>query len=59
MYICICNAIKERDLRSKARTTAGTAEQLYAALGHAPQCRQCLDEAEHIVFEERALLHAA
>jgi bacterioferritin-associated ferredoxin len=53
MYICICNGIRESDLRRLARRSAGDPESLYALLGKRPQCRQCLDEAECIVQEER------
>ena len=53
MYICICNAIREPDLRSAALHCAGDAERVYASLGKSPQCRQCLDEAEEIVGEAR------
>lgn len=52
MYVCICNAIKESDLRSAARCCRGDAEALYASLGRTPQCRQCLDEAEEIIADE-------
>ena len=55
MYVCICNAIREQDLRAAARCCRDGAEGLYARLGRTPQCRQCLDEADHIVAEERAL----
>lgn len=54
MVICICNAINETCLRRCARSHPGNAEALYARLGRPPQCRQCLEEAEHIVAEERA-----
>ncbi len=53
MYICICNAIRECDLRKVARRTAGDAERAYAVLGKRPNCGQCLEEAEAIIFEER------
>lgn len=53
MYICICNAIKESDLRRTARVCGGDAEACYARLGKRPNCGQCLDEAEEILFEER------
>ncbi len=53
MYICICNAIKESDLRDIARREPGAAEELYRKLGREPKCRQCLDEAERIVLEVR------
>jgi bacterioferritin-associated ferredoxin len=54
MYICICNAIREKDLRRAACEQGGDAETLYAQLGFAPQCRQCLEEAAQIVAEVRA-----
>ena len=59
MYICVCNAIREKDLRAAARACAGPAESVYAALGRIPQCRQCLDEAEHIVGEARSPRYCA
>lgn len=53
MYICICNAIREPDLRSAAQRCSGDAESVYASLGKTPQCRQCLDLAEEILGEAR------
>lgn len=55
MYVCICNAIRECDLRKTARRSGGDVERVYAALGKRPNCRQCLEEAEEIIFEEREL----
>jgi bacterioferritin-associated ferredoxin len=54
MYICICNAIREKDLRSAALCCSGDAEAVYNSLGRQPQCRQCLDEAGDILSEERS-----
>ena len=56
MYVCICNAIREKDLRAAARCCRDGAEDLYARLGRAPQCRQCLDDAHEIVADERRLV---
>lgn len=53
MYVCVCNAIRESELRRAARHCPGGAESVYAALGKRPNCGQCLDEAESILFEER------
>lgn len=53
MYICICNAIRECELRGAARAYAGDADAVYASLGKTPQCAQCLDEAAEILIEER------
>lgn len=53
MYVCICNAIRETDLRVAARCTSGDAEAVYEAMGKRPNCRQCLEEAHDILLEER------
>ncbi|ARU15115.1 (2Fe-2S)-binding protein [Croceicoccus marinus] len=54
MIICICNAVREGDLRAAARCCSGDAEEVYRCMGVEPQCRQCLDEAADICMEERA-----
>jgi bacterioferritin-associated ferredoxin len=53
MYVCVCNAIRECELRRAARRCKGDVDAVYAHLGHQPQCGQCLDEAAHILIEER------
>jgi bacterioferritin-associated ferredoxin len=55
MYVCICNAIRESDFRRAAHCCRGDAEAVYAALGKQPKCRQCLDDANEILREERAV----
>jgi bacterioferritin-associated ferredoxin len=53
MYICICNAIRETDLRAAATRCGGDAEAAYASLGKRPNCGQCLEEAQSIIEQER------
>ena len=53
MYVCVCNAIRESDLRAAALRCGGDAEAVYLALGRKPQCGQCLEDAQKIVTEER------
>ncbi len=55
MYVCICNAIRESELRRVARHSSGDAEAVYAALGKRPNCGSCLDDADAILFEEREM----
>lgn len=55
MYVCICNAIREKDLRSVALRCSGDVEACYVMLGRPPQCRQCLDDAAEILMDEREL----
>lgn len=55
MYVCVCNAIRECELRRAALRAAGNAEAVYASLGKRPNCGQCLDDAQELIEEERAL----
>ena len=56
MYTCICNGIRECELRKAARQYRGDAESVYAKLGKRPNCGQCLDDAEELIAEERAAI---
>ncbi|WP_126173003.1 (2Fe-2S)-binding protein [Altericroceibacterium xinjiangense] len=55
MYICICNAIRENELRTAARRCPRDVDGVYASLGKRPQCGQCLDDAAEILIEEREM----
>ncbi|HZU65223.1 MAG TPA: (2Fe-2S)-binding protein [Novosphingobium sp.] len=52
MIVCICNAIREREIRDMARTGLTDVEAIYAELGHEPNCCQCLPFARQIVEGE-------
>jgi len=54
MYVCICNALTDHAISEVALRCTGDAEAVYALLGKTPQCRQCLDEADAVIAEERA-----
>lgn len=56
MYVCICNAIRENELRRIAPHSSGDAEAVFAAMGKRPNCGSCLDDADAILFEERGLV---
>jgi bacterioferritin-associated ferredoxin len=53
MFICVCNAIRESDLKVAARCTSGDAVSVYAALGKTPNCGQCLIDAQLLIDEVR------
>ena len=53
MYVCVCNAIREDELRHAARRVVGNAEAVYEAIGCQVQCGTCLDEAEETIATER------
>ena len=57
MYVCICNAIKEHDLRAQARAQThdgahGTAEDLMKSLNGCLKCGLCTEDVECIIEEE-------
>jgi bacterioferritin-associated ferredoxin len=52
MVVCVCNAIKERDLRDVARSGGlRCAKAAYAQMGRKPKCGQCLPFARNIISE--------
>jgi len=50
VYVCVCNALKERDVKQAARA-AGTScpRAAYAQLGAKVKCGQCLPFAREVV----------
>jgi len=54
MVVCICNAIREADVREAARNGAACPRGAYQALGRRPRCGQCLPFARSIIEEESA-----
>ncbi len=55
MLVCICNALREKDVREAARMGARTACNAYALFGRKPKCAQCFKYAEDILEQERAV----
>ena len=54
MIICVCNAIREDELRAAAREGATEPVAAYKALGCEPLCGCCLDCAQEVIDDERA-----
>jgi bacterioferritin-associated ferredoxin len=55
MVVCICNAIRERDVRSAARDGSASPRCAYRKLGCQVRCGQCLPFAREIIESERAI----
>ena len=53
MVVCICNAIREHQIRGVARECR-TACQAYSALGCQAKCGHCVTAARAILDTERA-----
>ena len=53
MIVCVCNAIREDELRTAARQGAPCARTAYKSLGCEVQCGTCLPCAKEVIDEER------
>lgn len=54
MVVCVCNAIREQEVREAARNGAMSACQAYRQLGRQAKCGQCVPFAREIIAQERA-----
>ena len=54
MYVCICNAITDKQIREAAKAGAKDLWALQHALGVGSQCGSCKDSAAEILSELRS-----
>lgn len=54
MIVCVCNAIREDELRAAAGEGAAEPYTAFQSLGCEPICGCCLDCAQDIIDEERS-----
>lgn len=54
MVVCVCNAIREREVRAAAREGACDPVKAYASLGRRPRCGQCVPYAREVIASELA-----
>ena len=55
MIVCVCNAIREDEVREAARKGSTNPLEAFKSLGCEPQCGCCLTYAEDLIDEEREL----
>jgi bacterioferritin-associated ferredoxin len=51
MYVCLCNAVTDRQIRSQSEGTRGTVADVYRALGIKVKCGKCVRTAKCIIAE--------
>lgn len=56
MYVCVCSAVTEKDIRSAAADGCRSMRQLREELGVASQCGSCAKHA-HKVLRDSAACH--
>lgn len=52
MYVCVCHAVTERDIRSAVAHGASSIENLQHRLGLATNCSACLEDAQDCLSKE-------
>ena len=58
MYVCLCNAITDRDLRRHAGGAACSVATAYRALGCELQCCKCVPYARQVLRQAEAAVAA-
>ena len=58
MYVCICNAVTESEIREAADSGADDLWTLQQELGVASGCGSCMDAASEILDERKAARQA-
>ena len=55
MYVCLCNGIRETELRQLAREGVRDVKTAYARLDSELVCQYCLEEAQMVLNDEKIL----
>lgn len=58
MYVCLCNAVTDRDFRRHAGAEDGTVAAVYRALGAKPQCGKCVPFVRQLLRQAVDIPHA-
>lgn len=51
MYVCVCNAVTDHEIRVAVKLGVRTLEDLSATLGVATCCRRCTDCARQVLAD--------
>lgn len=53
MYVCICNALKDKELAAAAGNDARTVADVFRRCGRRPQCGKCLPDVAQMIDDAR------
>ena len=53
MYICICNALRDRDLAAAVDCDVRNVADVFKRCGRRPQCGKCLSDVAQIIDDAR------
>ena len=49
MYVCVCNAYRDAEIRAVAQAGIRCARKAYQELGNGPRCGRCLSFAQSLI----------
>ena len=49
MYVCVCNAYRDTEIRALAQAGVRCAKKAYQELGNGPRCGRCLSFAQGLI----------
>lgn len=59
MYVCICNAIRDREIADAALGSAPTVAEVFRRVGRRPQCGKCLPDVAQMIEDARLIERGA
>lgn len=54
MYVCICNALRDRELSAAAASDAKSVADVFRRCGRRPQCGKCLPDVAEMIERARS-----
>ena len=55
MYVCICNALRDKDLAAAASADARSVADVFRRCGRRPQCGKCLPDVAQMIEDARRI----
>lgn len=55
MFVCICNALRDKDLSLAAGDDARNVAEVFRRCGRRPQCGKCLPDVARMIEDAREL----
>ena len=59
MYVCICNAIKDKEMSAAAGDDASTVADVFKRCGARPKCGKCLPDVAELIEQHQDAAHPA
>jgi bacterioferritin-associated ferredoxin len=54
LYVCICNALRDRDLAEAAGPDTRSVADVFRRCGRRPQCGKCLPDVAQMIEDARS-----